>query len=151
MKNLHNLSLSILFIVCCFIQISSAQTYASAEEIPPEKTTTLTKNEVAKTEVILNRQALFNHPQLTINKYVATHLEYPSLAIEYAVEGNVIVKVSLDKQGKLTNAAVVEGIGMGCDQEALRMVNDMPSWLPAYKDGRPVPSEQLLEIRFSIR
>lgn len=151
MKNLRNLSLLSLFIVCCFIHTSSAQTYASAEEISAENTTALTKNEAVKAAAVLDRQALFNHPQLSINKYVATHLAYPSLAIEYAVEGNVIVKVSLDEQGKLTNATVVKGIGMGCDQEALRMVNGMPSWLPAYKDGRPVPSEQLLEIRFSIR
>jgi len=34
---------------------------------------------------------------------------------------------------------VVRGIGSGCDEEAIRVLEKMPPWTPGYMGGRPVP------------
>jgi protein TonB len=40
------------------------------------------------------------------------------------------------------------GIGYGCDEEALRVINEMPEWEPARQNGRKVPIRMILPVVF---
>ena len=51
--------------------------------------------------------------------YLAEELKYPSLAIRLGVSGNVFVRFVVEKDGTITQAEVMKGIGAGCDEEAI--------------------------------
>jgi len=45
---------------------------------------------------------------------------------------------------------MTRGIGGGCDEEALRLVNNMPKWIPGSQRNRPVRVQFNLPVSFSL-
>jgi outer membrane biosynthesis protein TonB len=54
--------------------------------------------------------------------FVARQTHYPKAARKADVEGRVIVSLLIDEQGLATAPTIVEGLGYGCDEEAVRVL-----------------------------
>ncbi len=86
----------------------------------------------------------------TFYKHIANQIKYPTLARQNGIEGRVFVQFIVDKEGKLTNAKVVKGIGGGCDEEAVRILANAPAWNPGLQRGKPVNVRMILPVTFKI-
>ncbi len=75
--------------------------------------------------------------------------QYPRAARRMGVEGTVVLRLSIDVSGKLTQAEVVQSAGHGFDEEALRAVRQSV-FSPAVREGRPIACVALLQIRFQL-
>ena len=82
--------------------------------------------------------------------FISRTLEYPITAIEEGIEGKVFTQFIIEPSGKITNIKVLNGIGGGCDEEALRVFSLMPDWIPASNRGVPITTEQRLAITFNM-
>jgi protein TonB len=76
-------------------------------------------------------------------------IQYPELARKAGVEGMVVVQFIVDQEGNVTEPTVLRGIGAGCDQEALRVVQQA-KFEPGRQRGKPVRVKMSLPIRFSL-
>ncbi|MBI1221894.1 MAG: TonB family protein [Bacteroidetes bacterium] len=83
-------------------------------------------------------------------KYISDNLEYPPMARENNIQGRVVIQFVVDESGKITKAHVVKGIGWGCDEAALKVVNSMPRWKPGKQRNKPVRVQFMLPIRFVL-
>jgi|WetSurMetagenome_2_1015567.scaffolds.fasta_scaffold602668_2 periplasmic protein TonB len=83
-------------------------------------------------------------------KSIVNEIKYPEEAMKEGVEGRVLVKFVVDKQGIVTEAKVIEGIGKGCDEEAMRVVNMLKQFKPGIKDGKPVNTKLVVPIMFKL-
>lgn len=83
-------------------------------------------------------------------KFVSENIKYPAPARRMRIEGKVYVEFIVNKDGKITDAKTVKGIGGGCDEEAERIVMAAPSWNPAKQRGRPVRQRMVLPITFKL-
>ena len=82
-------------------------------------------------------------------QYIDASKNYPDSASQFLIEGVVILTLTIDQTGQLTNVEVKEGLGFGCDNEAIRLVNSWVSgWIPANKSGIAVEGQIELEIAF---
>src|SRR3712207_4256071 len=54
------------------------------------------------------------------------------------VQGRVFVSFIVTETGKVTDVQIVKGLYEPCDKEALRLVENMPDWIPAEQMGRKV-------------
>lgn len=86
-----------------------------------------------------------------IYAYLAKSVRYPRAAIENGVEGRVIISFVVNEDGRISNAVVERGIGAGCDEEGLRVVNSMPAWRPGRQNGRAVKVYYTLPINFKLQ
>lgn len=84
-------------------------------------------------------------------KYIYDRIKYPTIARENQIQGQVIVQFVVSKTGEIQDAKVVRGIGGGCNEEALRVVNGMPKWNPGKHNGRAVPVTFTLPIKFVLQ
>ncbi len=75
---------------------------------------------------------------------------YPIMARRVGIEGRVLLRLTIDEKGNLTNLEVLEAGGYGFTEAAVEAVRQS-SFLPAFKDGKPVASRALLPIRFQMR
>ncbi len=82
--------------------------------------------------------------------YVASHLLYPTKAREAGIEGKVYVQFTVTKEGKVTDVSVTEGIGAGCDEESVRVIESFQNWKPGKKDGKNVNVQMTLPISFHL-
>ena len=83
-------------------------------------------------------------------KYIQENLKYPQSAIDNKIEGRVYVSFVVDKDGSITNAAVMRGIDKECDAEALRVVASMPKWTPGQQDGKNVRTQFTIPIYYKF-
>ncbi len=83
-----------------------------------------------------------------IAKYISDRINYPEMAKEANIQGRVIVQFWVDEAGAITNVKILWGIGGGCDEEALRIVNTLPKWKPGTYAGKPTKMRYTLPISF---
>lgn len=85
-----------------------------------------------------------------IYSYLAKTVVYPQKAISLGIEGRVLVQFVINEDGEVGKVELVRGIGGGCDEEALRVVSQMPSWKPGLHHGKPVRVNYKLPIAFRL-
>ncbi len=86
-----------------------------------------------------------------LNKYLSTHIHYPSKALSNNIEGTVYVSFVVDTSGLITNVKLLRGIYNDCDLEAIKAVKSMPKWIPGSQNGNKVSVEMSLPVRFVIK
>ena len=84
-------------------------------------------------------------------KYLQETIKYPPLAREAGIQGTVYVKFVVNKSGKISDVVILRGIGGGCDEEAVRVVQAMPDWKPGRQNGLPVPVYFTLPVKFILK
>ncbi len=82
--------------------------------------------------------------------YLGENIRYPEEARRIGISGRVFVEFVVDKDGSLTDAKVVKGIGGGCDEEAIRVINRAPKWKPGKQRGRPVKVRMTVPVFFKL-
>ncbi|MBU0488346.1 MAG: energy transducer TonB [Bacteroidetes bacterium] len=82
--------------------------------------------------------------------FIIKNLKYPEAAKKNNVQGQVIISFVVDKNGKVKDVKVVSGIGSGCDEEAVRVVQAMPAWTPGTSKGKAVDVEMKLPFAFKL-
>ncbi len=81
--------------------------------------------------------------------YILNNLKYPEAARKKNIEGTVIIDFKVDANGNVIDAKVEDGIGYGCDEEALRVVKELKNFEPNKKfDGE---TNLKLPIKFKLK
>jgi len=84
-------------------------------------------------------------------RFIRFNLHYPPSAQENGVQGTVILNFVVDREGKITNIKVIKGIGFGCDEESVRVLQKMPLWTPGKQKGQAVLVSFTMPIRFVLK
>lgn len=84
-----------------------------------------------------------------INELIRRELRYPEKALEAKVEGKVKVSYTLNHKGLVTAAKVAKGLGYGCDEEAIRLVNLLRFDVPKNR-GVKVIFNKTITINFRL-
>lgn len=84
-------------------------------------------------------------------EYVQKNLKYPMMARESDIQGRVFVGFVVEKDGSISNVRVLRGIGGGCDEEAVRVVQSLPKFKPGKQRGNPVRVQYTLPIVFKLQ
>ncbi|MCB0397161.1 MAG: TonB family protein [Flavobacteriales bacterium] len=88
---------------------------------------------------------------MEMQKYIMKNMTYPVEAMDECVFGTVHISFVVNEDGSISDVAVARSGGMFIDQEALRLVKNMPRWIPGYQKGEPVKVSYILPLRFSLK
>jgi periplasmic protein TonB len=83
-------------------------------------------------------------------KYLNDNIVYPQMARESGIQGRVFVTFVVERDGSVTDVQVLRGIGGGCDEEAVRVIRNMPKWIPGKQRGKPVRVQFNMPILFKL-
>jgi len=83
-------------------------------------------------------------------KWIDNNVQYPAVARENGIEGRVILKFIVEKDGSLRDSTVIHSVHPIVDREALRLVGQMPKWNPGKRAGVPVRVRYCLPIKFKL-
>jgi TonB family protein len=81
-------------------------------------------------------------------KYLKENVNYPDA--EMCVQGRVVVKFIVEPDGSISHAQVARSIDPVFDKEALRVVNNMPKWVPGKQNGRTVRVYYHVPVSFRL-
>ena len=111
---------------------------------------TSTANPSTSAIQIEENMPVFNNGDGELMVYLQNNISYPDRAKSAQVTGRVVVAFDVDVNGNVANIEVEQGIGFGCDEEALRVVESMPRWKPAIQNGAPKVVRIRLPIAFQL-
>lgn len=83
--------------------------------------------------------------------YLSSNIKYPPLAKESGIQGRVFINFVVETDGRISKVKVLRGIGGGCDEEAVRVVEAMPKWKPGMQRGKPVRVSYNLPVKFTLQ
>jgi protein TonB len=100
--------------------------------------------------LVVEQNPEFSGGYAAMQKFLTDHIQYPTLAQESAIQGTVFISFVVSKTGKISNVKVLRGIGGGCDEEAVRVVKEMPNWIPGRQNGQAVPVQFQIPVKFQL-
>lgn len=77
-------------------------------------------------------------------------IRYPQMAREANIQGTVYASFVIEKDGSISNAKILRGIGFGCDEETIKIIKAMPKWIPGKQLGRAVRVNVKVPVRFLL-
>lgn len=84
-------------------------------------------------------------------EFVGRTYKYPPAAQRAGVSGRVMISFVVEKNGTLSSAKVVKDFGYGTGEEALKLIERSPKWIPGYQHGRPVRVVYNLPLVLNMR
>ena len=114
---------------------------------------TAQNKKAAKDKVLEKAEVMPEYPggDQAMMQFVAENVKYPQEAIDKEISGRVMVGFVVEKDGSISDVKVVKGIGGGCDEEAVRVVNAMPKWKPGMDKGKPVRVSYMMPFSFKLQ
>jgi len=82
--------------------------------------------------------------------FVIENLKYPTIARIKGIEGKVIVEFVVSEIGEISQIKVIQGIGSGCDEEAKRLMQSSPNWIPGKQAGKNVKVKMAVALMFNL-
>lgn len=101
--------------------------------------------------IIVEQPATFPGEAGAWTKFLRKNIKYPRHAKRAGIEGKVFLSFYVDDKGMISDIKVVRGIGGGCDEEAIRVLQKSPRWNPGLQRGNPVKSPMSLFINFVLK
>jgi TonB family protein len=84
------------------------------------------------------------------SNYLSENLRYPTDARRKGIEGKVMVSFVVNTDGTVSDIEILQGIGGGCDEEAIRIVKESPKWEPGIVRGKAVRTRMRLPLNFKL-
>lgn len=130
---------------------------------------------------VVEEPAQYPGGQAALMQYLAQNIRYPKISAENGVQGRVLVQFVVEKDGSLSNFAVVKksgdtitknaqsgitvnALGSATEEskvpqeafdalnaEAVRVLREMPKWIPAKQRGQEVRMRYTLPITFRLQ
>lgn len=101
--------------------------------------------------VAVEQQAEFPGGMAALMKWLNNNIRYPEAAQQNDVQGRVIVKFVVEKDGSVSQVQILKGVDKDLDKEALRVVNKMPKWQAGKNNGVAVRSYFTLPVNFRLQ
>jgi len=84
-----------------------------------------------------------------LKEFIAMHLQYPEEALKNNIQGSVLVHFEVNDNGEVLSAEVANGIGYGCDEEAIRIVR-LLHYNKVKNIGQRVKTSMKIKIHFVL-
>lgn len=129
------------------IDVEADQETEVAEYIPVEEEV---EEEEAQIFTVVESMPGFPGGEGARIKYLNDNIKYPQMARESGIQGRVFVTFVVERDGSVTDVRVLRGIGGGCDEEAVRVIKNMPKWNAGKQRGKPVRVQFNMPILFKL-
>ena len=81
--------------------------------------------------------------------YLRTNLQFPDQAKQFEIQGTVTLSFVIETDGRASNIIVENSVGGGCDNEAIRLIQNLV-WTPGVKNDSLVRTRTTQDITFQI-
>ena len=99
---------------------------------------------------VVEQMPQFSGGMKALMDYLSTNISYPKEAHKKEIQGRVLVRFVVEKDGSISNAEVVKSVDPLLDAEALRVISSMPNWIPGKQNGKAVRVKYTIPITFNL-
>jgi len=137
------IGLSILLLQC-------TKTESSEQENATQSTVETAVEQDEEIYDVVDVEPSFVGGPLAMNTYMMESISYPEEAKLNQETGIVYVSFVVNSEGDVTNVTIAKGVSNLLDAEAIRVVKEMPKWIPGEVDGENVSVKMVLPFNFKL-
>lgn len=114
---------------------------------------TIIKEEKKDIYTVVQVMPEFPGGNLTMQKYIQENLIIPKIVTETGLKGKCFTRFVIEKDGSIGEVKIIKGLAgcPECDEEAKKVLQNMPKWKPGLQSNQPVPVYFNLPINFQPR
>ena len=129
------------------------QAPADQEEVKPVEMPNGMKVKKAEKEAfdVVEQMPQYPGGPAALMQFLSQNVKYPVEAHKAGVQGRVIANFVVEKDGSITNARIARSVHPLLDAEALRVIGNMPNWMPGMQNGEPVRVKYTVPITFKLQ
>ncbi|MCQ2058342.1 MAG: energy transducer TonB [Bacteroidaceae bacterium] len=83
-------------------------------------------------------------------EYLKKNIKYPQICRENNIQGRVLIKFVVNKDGSIVDPEVIKSVNPYLDKEALRVISGMPAWKPGKQRGQAVRVNYTVPVSFKL-
>ena len=131
--------------------------YDGNKSLLPEETEEQTSNVEAEKKVedkvfdAVEQYPSFPGGEGAMFSYISNNLQYPEKAQKNRIQGRVVVKFIVEKDGSISNVEVNRSVDPDLDNEVIRIIKSMPKWNPAKQKGTEVRAYYYVPVAFRLK
>lgn len=115
--------------------------------------TGIAQNDVSNSLKIIEKPdqpAQFQGGMGAFGKFLQKNLKYPEAAQRTNVSGKIYMEFIVETDGTISNFNILKSVGFGVDEEAIRVLNLSPKWIPAKYKGKNVRSRFTIPMSINL-
>ena len=109
---------------------------------------------IEEEEIFVNAEEMPTFQGGDLSKFrtwVQSNVRYPQIALENGIQGNVVIKFVVEKDGKLSNIQVLQSPDKTLSDAAVAVLQRSPKWKPGKQRNKPVRVTYILPVSFKIQ
>ncbi|MBQ8116029.1 MAG: energy transducer TonB [Prevotella sp.] len=88
--------------------------------------------------------------QSALINYLKSNIKYPVIAEENGIQGRVVVQFVIGEDGSISDVRVAKSVDPSLDKEAVRVIKNMPKWIPGKLNGQSVKVRYTMPVTFRL-
>jgi protein TonB len=84
-------------------------------------------------------------------RFIQSNVEYPAIAREYGEQGTAYIEFTIGTDGSISKVKALKDLDYGLNEEAIRVIKEMPKWKPGEQRGRKVKVRFTVPIKFKLK
>jgi TonB family protein len=100
--------------------------------------------------VVVEEMPMFPGGDSALLNYIVNNTKYPESAKYKGIQGKVIIRFCVAKDGGVNRISVLKKVSPELDAEAIRVVSTLPAFMPGKQGGKPVPVWYMVPISFAL-
>jgi protein TonB len=125
-------------------------TAPTADDETPTNVASTTLSRFTVRDVVAAEAAMPKGGYEAFYRYLSRNVRYPLAAKQAGIEGRLSVQCVVNTDGTLTDFRLLNSLGNGCDEEALRVLKAALPWIPARQNGKAVRQTIVVPIIFQL-
>lgn len=135
-------------------ETNAAQIYKIARQMQkpyaePENDTSSSKYE-DKVYDVTEQMPQFKGGSAALFEYLSKNVQYPEDAKREGIQGRNVVTFIVENDGSISNCKIVHSIHPSLDKETIRVVENMPKWIPGRQNGKTVRVKYTVPVTFRL-
>lgn len=133
-------------------QVKKTTTKTAVKTTKTTKTATVKKTVVAQPipYETVEKKPLYIGGDSALNAFISKNVQYPAEAKKNKEQGQVVVQFTIDDKGVVKDSKVLTSVSASLDAEALRLINNMPDWIPGEQKSKKVAVIAQLPLNFVV-
>jgi len=99
---------------------------------------------------VVEKMPLYPGGEDSLFAFLGRNMKYPVGAQENGIQGKVVARFVIQKDGSIGNVEIIQSLNPACDKEVLRLVNSLPKWTPGRQNGKLVSVWYTLPVIFKL-
>lgn len=84
-------------------------------------------------------------------QYLESNAHYPASAAQSNLSGRVVIDITIEPDGSISNYEIFRSLSKDCDEELIRLIKEGPQWKPSALNNIPYRDKVRIRLKFPAR